>query len=619
MRKYFYLSSILGLFTLLAFLIYFNALRNGFVFDDGIYIVHNKNIASPSFSYLWENRNRLTGFLSFMINYKFGALDPAGYHLLNILIHILASFAAFLLSRALLSLSRFRQSFSEKRVFCTALMSGLLFLIHPVQTQVVNYISQRFCSLTALFYFLSLVHYIYFRSQKKRIDLFICMLCASLAFLSKESSYSLPIMILFIEFFCFQPSERNLKHFYIPLMLCPILLLSFSFYATRLSFFKPALGLGIDTELPSVTYLLTQVVVVFHYLRLLIWPVGLHLDYDIPLITSILTPSWIIAAGSFLAIAALLYALRKKAPLLIFCSIFFFLALMPSSSIIPLADLANEHRLYIPLFGFCLITSWLMMRFIKNVWLLIFLFSLMSAPLAFASHHRNAIWFDSLSIWQDSLEYSPHKFRPNFLLGSEYLNRGQLDLAEGYFNKALHVEPSNKAIHNNLAVIFLHRKDWKSAHFHLQAALQLDPHYFDAQLNIAYLYQLAKKYDEAEGMLIKALEKNSQDSRAWSNLGNVYFAQNRFNEAHTAYHKGLHVSPDNQALKQNLFLLYQKWGDHFLEKGSASTAWKYFTSALKLGLPKNQPIYERLSRIAMSEGKSTQGQYYLDLAKNESY
>src|SRR3989338_8070945 len=158
-------ASFLIILSLLAGLVYSNSFSVPFHFDDHLNIVENARIKQPA-SFTDFSGTRYVGFLSFALNYQFGGLNVFGYHLVNLLIHIANVFLVYwlvlLLFRASSSPSPIPHSPSPFAPWI-ALTTALLFLVHPIQTQAVTYIVQRFASLVTLFYLLAVVCYLKWR------------------------------------------------------------------------------------------------------------------------------------------------------------------------------------------------------------------------------------------------------------------------------------------------------------------------------------------------------------------------------------------------------------------------------------------------------------------------
>ncbi|MBI5893508.1 MAG: tetratricopeptide repeat protein [Deltaproteobacteria bacterium] len=335
----------------LGFLIYSNILNAPFFFDDEIYIVDNYQVHNISSFFKDFSGTRYVGFLTFAINYYFGGLNTVGYHLVNIIIHIVNAILVYVLIQ--ITLQRV-QGFEGSRVqentrpldsLTPRLLPfsvSLIFLVHPIQTQAVSYITQRFTSLATLFYLLALVLYV-----KARVLGFggsrvqentrppdpltpgtlyvLSILSTILAMKTKEISFTLPFIIILYEFtflnppsilagagFKPAPTESPLplreRHHIFPLSLWErvrvrgIYLLPF-FLTLLIIPLTLVAGKGMDelaqgqeisgklkeaqladiSSLSAYNYLLTQFRVIVTYIRLLFFPVNQTFEYDYPI------------------------------------------------------------------------------------------------------------------------------------------------------------------------------------------------------------------------------------------------------------------------------------------------------------------------------------------------
>ena len=204
----------LGAFLLCGwgFLIYSNSLHAPFQFDDWEYIIRNDTIKNLETRHiLWEDKNyrkRCVVFFSFALNYFFSRDNPFGYHCTNLAIHLLMILTVWWFARIILS---FDEVMKKERMLY-GFFAALLFAAHPIQTQAITYISQRFTALASLAYLLSVCFYIYGRmavkssgfSIKCSLYFFISVFFGLTAMLSKESAFSLPLAFLMIELVLFE-------------------------------------------------------------------------------------------------------------------------------------------------------------------------------------------------------------------------------------------------------------------------------------------------------------------------------------------------------------------------------------------------------------------------------
>ncbi|MBI5409306.1 MAG: hypothetical protein HZA14_08070 [Nitrospirae bacterium] len=285
------------LISLAGLIVYSNAFSSPFIFDDFYYILDNP--AVKSFSQMWPPMDaRYVTLLSFAINYAIGGESPFGYHLVNVVIHIGNAMLLYTLVITTFNAPGLSTVSRQTPAHYIALAAAMLFLVHPVQTQAVTYISQRFASLATLFYLSALVLYVRWRNSgnTRKTDYLLAVLLTIAAQKTKEIAFTLPVAIMLYEFSFYDEgdSRRRIR------WLAPFL---FAMLIVPLGFLAPAFGFGgVDTDvgdamrnlkmdefqtLSSWTYLLTQFRVIMTYLRLLILPIDQRLYYDYPVFDTI--------------------------------------------------------------------------------------------------------------------------------------------------------------------------------------------------------------------------------------------------------------------------------------------------------------------------------------------
>jgi len=220
--------NILVLFLIAActFVVYFSSIAHpAFYFDDHYSIESNELIKKINIPQIFNafNTRFLVGF-SFALNYKVGGLNPLGYRLINLLIHGLNAFLVFLMVRG---------TFQAKKNQWPAIFACFLFLLHPIQTEPVNFTTQRFVLLGTFFYLLTLFCYIQYRLQFKKRWMLIAVISATAAMFCKEFVITLPIMLVAYDIF-FLPKQaarqrcKNLLPFFAIVLIVPFLLLKTS-------------------------------------------------------------------------------------------------------------------------------------------------------------------------------------------------------------------------------------------------------------------------------------------------------------------------------------------------------------------------------------------------------
>ncbi len=683
---------------LLGFLVYSATFKVPFVLDDRHVII--ENTAVRDIGYFVDpagiSGKRFIGYLTFALNYKLHGLDVTGYHVFNLLVHLINALLVYLLvvftfntpwfsgdglkditglrhSRnrmalftALLFVShpvqtqavtyisqRFAslatmfyllsivmyikwRSSNEQRAMSNeqramsnesstmiALFSALLFVSHPIQTQAVTYIVQRFTSLATMFYLLSLVMYIKWRESKEQgaegreqasneqgaksyapgaMLYAVSIISAVLAMKTKEIAFTLPFVITLYEFTFLNklPSKTGrLKRF---LYLVPVLLTLLIIPLSLVNLDKPlgdAIGELRETsqeteEIPRWSYLITQFRVIVTYLRLFFIPVSQNLDYDYPLYKSFFEPNVFLSFTFLLSIVAsciyLLYAKRYRlhaARLIAFGIFWFFMTLSVESSVIPIRDAINEHRLYLPGIGLIIafaasvVHAWKFMgqrrRFavFSSTGPLIIFMTVITIVFSVAAYQRNSVWQDEVKLWEDVARKSPRKTRTHINLGVAYYKQGLLNEAVLEYKTALMLKPDYAIAHNNLGNAYYAQGRTNEAVQEYKAALRLNPSLAETHYNIGNIYMSEGRLNEAAQEYRTALVLNPGYAEAHSSLGFAYYEQGRLNETVQELLAALQLNSYNPDVRNNL-------GNVYMKLGQIDDAIAHYQAALRL-------------------------------------
>ncbi|MFA4828051.1 MAG: tetratricopeptide repeat protein [Thermodesulfovibrionales bacterium] len=565
------------LIAIVGIIIYSNSLNNSFIWDDKGYITENSSIQNLS-NFLSTDGTRYITFLTFALNYSLGGYNTFGYHIFNLIIHILNAILVYWLVVLTFSTPFFQTSVPEpdarQHNHLIALFSGLLFISHPIQTQAVTYISQRFTSLATLFYLLSLVMYIKWRitiqsteSRGQRAEnrlhatrytLYAAsIISAILAMKTKEISFTLPFIIVIYEFSFFTVSQNsgfktsNSKRFlYLLPFLLTLIIIPLSILGPEWGIYKPGesdmveSGLRQDqlkdlTTLSQYSYLLTQFRVIVTYIRLLFFPINQHLLYDYPVFHSFLNPQVFLSFLLLLLIFALgIYLFYRSrftvhsSRLIAFGILWFFITLSVESSIIPIKHVIFEHRVYLPSIGIIIafvsgIFYFLQFKSNNSRKLLKINYILLAAiifSLSVATYQRNNIWKDEINVWKDSAKKA-HSMEAHNQLGFAYHNQGHINKAVPEYITALKLKPDSPEIykvHANLGRAYYELNQLNEAMKEYQTVLKLKSDNTDAHLYLGKIYYKQSRYDEAIREFKASLKPTNDIDKRHLLIGNVY-------------------------------------------------------------------------------------------------
>lgn len=520
-KQYEYQRVIILIFMYLL-LIYSNTFQVPFLFDDQQNILERTDLQLTRITpdtvmdtfftnkFGGEKFYRPISCLSFALNYRMGGYRVAGYHMVNVLIHLIATLFLYKTILLLLGLGNIRLTDREK-IFIAGL-STVLWASHPIQAQAVNYIVQRMASLAAMFYIIGLWSYIRFRQtfvQSGWLNSIKWMLIAIFSFLSailsKENAAIFPLGVLLIEFFFFDGYKKIRKKpiqifcFTGALLLIPILIGYFFFNTGGLENILS----GYETRPFTATQrLLTQSRVLFLYISQLIYPIPskFSLVHYIPFSDSLFSPITTLLATAGILIGILTaFVIGRRYPLIAFPVVFYFFHHIVESSIIPL-EMIYEHRNYLPSFFFFLPIAVALVKGLnfykkqnKFIWssLLVFITAIIFL-FGLSTHLRNQDWQSVKSFWTKELKNTPELIRPYLAMGWVYTrqNSRNLDIAYYYFKKGVE----------------------KKEYF-----IKFEKG--DLWLNIAKIHQERHEYEKAKLAALKSLEIYQEKIRALPDLG----------------------------------------------------------------------------------------------------
>ncbi len=343
--------------SLIIVIVFSSSLNNKFAWDDKFLIINNPHIKDSVYiskifsNQLYEGDGMHSNFyrpiqlLSFMMDYRIWKLNPFGYHLTSLLLHIVNSALVYLIILAI-SLSP-----------CIAFITASLFGIAPAISSIVFYTPARSDLLMALFLFLSLWFFIRYRQKGKSILYAASMVSFALSLICKEMAMMLPLLLMLT---LFKPVEggcdrRSLRHLKYLTPYLVILAIYIGLRVTILNFAKglnPIVDLSFPATLPLRDRLLTDFKVIFLYLRILVLPIGLHIEWFVEPVRRIFQSGILLYIAGFIIIILVVKKISDKNKLILFGSLWFLFALLPVLNIYPISVLFGEGWLYIPSIGF---------------------------------------------------------------------------------------------------------------------------------------------------------------------------------------------------------------------------------------------------------------------------
>lgn len=577
-------------------------LHSPFHYDDVHAIVENPHIKDLS---KFQEKvgiqnifNRSVLLLSFAINQHFGEFEVFGYHLVNILIHILTSILWFFLIKEFLLIESIKKISFKKNL---PLICSSIHLLNPLNIQAVTYISSRSSLLATFFYVLAFYILVHIKKPIKGIIskvnflilVFFFLIILFLGFATKEIVASFPLMA--IVYIWLSTAKQNRKSL-VP-QIASILFILIGFLAYRYLQQGNLFSLKADPtseETHRLLYLLSQIrVVVGYYFLKLLAPFSLNFEPDIILYKSWFHWDWFISLLVLLSAGVAVF--KQNSILIKFGAAWLCITLLPTSSFIPLKQLATEHRAYLPSLGFSLILGCIFLnikiqRFMPQILFIIFLLLISLLTL-----NRSLDFRSEISLWEDTSKKSPHKALVQNNLATAYMGANQLEKATVALNKALSINPLQIESHVNLGHIASRKKNWKVAieKFDLGIALgtkRADTFYYsgfarnilgkyeeaipyfknaitikpfnaDYHFDLGNSYQKLNQFDDALFHFRKALQINPNYYKAHNNIGTIFWSIGELDKAKFEFEKVLHINPNIPTIQNNLASIYLKKGE----------------------------------------------------------
>ena len=574
----------LSALTVLCASLYAWTLHFPMVFDDHLYLKNNPLVKDgASFGYLMDLQNfatwparhglepdlatnfilRPVAYATFHLNYVVDEFNPQWWRLFNIVVHLGNAALVYTLIWRLLAQAAM-SSLRSGSVYFIALTSALLFVVHPMATESVTYIVQRFTSLGTFFFLLTLV--LYFNAfvvskQVWRWALVAASVVAlALGMQTKECAFTAPLIALLIDGLFLRTPWKIAAKRALPLLACmpiiPVLVVLVA-WAQNGGVFSWGAAFNItnskDMPINYWHFLFTQFTVIAEYLRLLVWPVGLNLDPDWPLYRTLFAFPVLLALTFFSALVAgtgwLRQRLHEDARMsLLYVSVLWFLVtVFVSSGLVVLPDLMAEHRAYLPSVGvFVAVACLLDVVRTRARWAMPAIAMVVIGALCIATVQRNEVWRDRISLWEDTAAKSPSKFRVWNNLGVAYGEAARLEEALKCFERAIEAEPQYVTAHMNRTGILNSLGRYQAAldaSVHLLKTAPLARQSVDVQCNMGIALIGVGEVEKGESLLREIVSVAPAHRQSHVILGAVYQQQNQLEKALFHWQQAVLISP----------------------------------------------------------------------------
>ncbi|MHB1354443.1 MAG: tetratricopeptide repeat protein [Anaerolineae bacterium] len=528
MKKNTRLLVLAGVLLALVLVSYSNHFNNAFQFDDDHTIVSNTAIRDlrniPSFftdvsttSSLPQNQSYRPGVTTLnAIDYALGSgLVPYFFHR--------SIFISFLILGVLLYLFfvKIAQLSSDwPWLKALALVAAGWYMLHTANAETINYIIQRADSFSTLMVVLAFVVYQY-KPRWRRYYIYLVPVVVG-ALVKQPALMFAPLLFLYNLLFEAYTGAQDGARFAWRTRLGRSL-------KAALPAFVVSLGMGIfilamtpTAATPNTTpwpkYLITQPFVMVHYINNFFLPLQLSADSDWrPLTTMIDDRFFVGMVGIGIIIAIAIWAVRRKETRPISYGLLWFLvALLPTSVLVPLDEVLNDHRTFFPYIGLVLACSWAVGLLISRFWSVLMRSPLLRVALgclvgmvllgnAYGVYQRNQVWSTPESLWRDAALKSPANPRALMNYGLSQMEKGNYDVALDYFNRALVLAPTYSYLHVNLGILYGAMNRPAEAERYLQNGIAYAPNNPGVYYYYANWLNDQQRIDEAKTMVQKAL------------------------------------------------------------------------------------------------------------------
>ncbi|HJZ24228.1 MAG TPA: tetratricopeptide repeat protein [Candidatus Babeliales bacterium] len=539
-----------------------------FQFDDNLAILKQFSIRLPGFFDHFLTNSRWVGNWINSLNFAFGKFDPFIFRVTNIIIHIILTWGVFLLSFLLLQRTQ-NISFTKQYSLFISIIVAFLFGLHPVQTQTVSYVIQgRLEGLSALFIIYALICFIVMTQVQLKLARSVLGLAIfSLLFFAygtKEISIVAPILFVLVDwFFVAQGNWSEIKKrwgFYGLLML---LTAGVYFYFKRtfilqvLTFSVPAynnvgnvLTDSVTAKIDTLSFMLSQFKVIVHYISIFFWPFNMSVEYDWKLVHGFFDIDCLLP---LLALGVLGYCIgyllkQNKVSLFCFGILWFFVCILPRSTIIPSPELLVDYKTYLASYGLFLVFAsaivyslvWIAKRFLQNMLYkkIFYAFTVLVIVLGFGllTLKRNTVWSSDIIFWENIICNAPQKARA----------------------------------YNNYGIALIQANRCQEAIFYLKKALSLQHgHYWDPFTNLSIAYSHLGEIDMAIESIKQAIKINRYHPESYNSLGLLFEQKNKFDDAQKSFEVAIRLRPHYGKARFNL-------GQLFVKKHEYEKAWDCF-------------------------------------------
>jgi len=581
------------LIVVLVVVVYSNSLNNGYILDDNHNINNNdfikdwknfpKMFSSEYFVLAQELTYRPIVTLSYFVNYSLCGLNKACWRLINVFFHCINGILIYLLIILL---------FKSRKA---ALITSLLFCLHPIHAEIINIISFREDLISLFFFLLSFIFYIkHVEIASKKILYYICSLCFFfLAVFTKEMALTLPFVLILYEFYFNEKRALKTSNFMLRIIKSPYYWGYYSviilFFIQRIYLLKPfgyIMGKNASASVEytggsAVIMMLNMIkAIVFCYIKTLLFPFKFFIGYLFPFSLSI-DFEIIISAMVIISLVILAIRINKYWKEVSFSIFYFFICLVPVMNIIPTGAITAERYLYFSSIGFCSLLGLVIIKIsdlkIKRTKLLRTTSIVIAiAILVFYSvkiYIRNTDFKDEATFWARYIDTKQNSLGSLHARGNYYIQKKYYKKAIVDFSKAIELAPEFILSYSNRGIVYHYMGNYDKAIADFNKIIELNPNNADAYCRRGIAYgtrgntdRKIRDFNKAIADFTKAIELAPEFILAYSNRGIAYYYTGNYDKAIADFNKIIELDSKNPKAYKNRANAYRELGKPNLAK-----------------------------------------------------
>ena len=502
-----------------------------------------------------------------MLDYQLFGFNAGGYHMTNLILHILSTLLLFWLFNRITGAM-------WKSAFVAA-----FFALHPLHVESVAWIAERKDVLSTFFWMLTLCLYVYY-TEKPIIRRYLLVLFSFVcALMSKPMVVTLPVVMILLDYWPlrrFESKKGNLVFWQlkekIPFFILSAVLVIFTIYTP----------IKLETYIkrfPFSSRIANSLVSFVAYLAKTFWPRDMTAFYPFPA----QIPVWKICGASLLilVISVALILMLKRLPYLFVGWLWYAITILPVIGIIPFGatySMTDRYH-YLPSVGIVIMLAWGIPSLIKseqprnNILFpagTIFLFIM-----AFLSWNQCGYWKNSVELWKHALEVTKNNYLAHNNFGLALFAEGKTDEAINHYNKAIRIAPDYAITYNNRGLSYFSLGQYQLAIENFNKAISIVPTFTDAYYNRGLTYGNLGQYQQAIEAYNKAIDLSPNDIKSYNNRGLSYFNLGQYQLAIENFNKAISIVP-------NFANVYNNRGFTFAKIGQYQHAIEDYTKAIRL-------------------------------------